>query len=515
MTPAASASSRTVELFTLVATILASSMAFIDGSALTIVQAILQRDFNADYTLIAWVINGYNLMLAALILVGGSLGDHYGRRRIFMIGIGIFTAASLACALAPSVGFLIVARIIQGIGGALMIPGSLALISAIFPQERRGSAIGIWSSFGALMVIAAPVLGGLFAAADNWRGVFFINLPIALLSLAALTRVPESRNEHMARQLDIPGALLVTLGLAGITYGFTEAPVQGWSQSLVVASLVVGIAALVAFVFVEARSAAPMMPLRLFRVPAFSGTNLLTLCLYAGLALISTFMPLNLLEIQRYPPEIASLTLLPLALSLVLLSTVSGRLVTRVGARALLTVGPIVAGIGMFLLGIPGLTGGAGDYWTTYFPGLLLLGIGMGFTVAPLTTTVMNAAPTEMSGTASGINNAVSRAAGVLAIAIFTAVALTTFASGVRTAAASLPLSDADRIALDAESAKLANARAPLSLSAEEQTAVNEVLRETFVGTFRVIAWGAAALALLGGVMGWAFVGKPNQQRRE
>ncbi len=504
----ASASSRIVERFTLIATILASSMAFIDGSALTIVQAIMQRDFNADYTLVAWVINGYNLMLAALILVGGSLGDHYGRKRVFMVGIGVFTAASLACALAPDVGFLIVARIVQGIGGALMIPGSLSLISAVFPAERRGAAIGIWSSAGALMVIAAPILGGLFASADNWRGVFYINLPIALIALVALTRVPESRSQGMAKSLDIPGALLVTLGLAGITYGFTEAPVQGWSQPLVVASLVVGVAALIAFVWVEARSPAPMMPLRLFRVPAFAGTNLLTLFLYAGLALIGTFTPLNLIEIQRYPPEVASLSLLPLALSLIILSSFMGGLVARVGARPLLTIGPAIAGVGMFLLGVPEVTGGAGEYWTTFFPGSLLLGIGMGITVAPLTTTVMNSAPSEMSGTASGINNAVSRAAGVLAIAIFTALALATFAGAVSSRTADLAISEDAQAQISEESAKLANARAPESLSADEQIVVNDAFRLSFVDSYRLIAWGSAALAFLGAAMGWVFVGK-------
>jgi EmrB/QacA subfamily drug resistance transporter len=508
MTASASTPARLAETFTLIATILASSMAFIDGSALTIVQAIMQRDFNADYTLVAWVINGYNLMLAALILVGGSLGDHYGRKRVFMIGIGVFTAASLACALAPDVGFLIVARIAQGIGGALMIPGSLALISAVFPSERRGGAIGIWSSAGALMVIAAPILGGLFASANNWRGVFFINLPIALIALLALTRVPESRSEGMAKSLDIPGALLVTLGLAGITYGFTEAPVQGWGQPLVVGSLGVGIAALIAFVVVEARSAAPMMPLRLFRVPAFAGTNLLTLFLYAGLALISTFLPLNLIEIQRYPPEVVSLTLLPLALSLIILSTLMGRIMGRVGARPLLTVGPAIAGIGMFLLGVPLITAGVSDYWTTYFPGALLLGIGMGITVAPLTTTVMNSAPTAMSGTASGINNAVSRAAGVLAIAIFTALALTTFAGGVTARTAELSLNDDARAQISEESAKLANARAPETLTADEQIIVNDAFRASFADTFRTIAWGSAVLAGLGALMGWVLVGR-------
>ncbi|MDX2138177.1 MAG: MFS transporter [Chloroflexota bacterium] len=503
---AASPAARSIETWTLVATILASSMAFIDGSALSIVQSILQRDFNADYNLIAWVINGYNLMLAALILVGGSLGDQYGRKRIFLIGIVIFTAASLACGLAPTIELLIIARIVQGIGGALMVPGSLALITAVFPSERHGAAIGTWSAAGALMVIVGPVLGGQFAAADFWRGVFFINLPIALVALYGLTRVPESRDNTLTGSLDIPGALLATLGLAGITYGFTEAPSQGWTQPVVLIALVGGIAALVAFVIVEARSREPMMPLRLFRSRTFSGTNLLTLFLYAGLTLVSVFAPLNLLEIQNYPPEIASLALLPLAISLIILSRVTGGLVGRIGARWMLTIGPIIAGIGMFLLGVPGITSGAGEYWTTFFPGSLLLGIGMGITVAPLTTAVMGSAPTEMSGTASGINNAVSRAAGVLAIAIFTALALTVFNNGVQSRVAPLNLSADVQAQLANESAKLANAGVPDSIPAADQPAVADAQQWAFVETFRMIMWSAAGLAFLSAIMAFVLV---------
>lgn len=509
----ADTSSRKVETFTLIATVLASAMAFIDGSALSVVQTILQRDFNAEYTLIAWVVNGYNLMLAALILVGGSLGDHYGRKRIFANGIILFALASVACGFAPSIEFLIVARIAQGIGGALMIPGSLALITAVFAPERRGAAIGTWSALGSLMVIVGPILGGQFAAVDNWRGVFFINLPIAAIALFALTRVPESRDTDLKGSIDIPGALLATLGLAGVTYGFTEVPSQGWGQPLILISLIGGIAALVAFVVYEARAREPMMPLHLFKSRAFSGTNLLTLFLYAGLALVTQFLPPNLMEIQGYPPETAAAAILPLALSLILLSRVTGGLVNRLGARTMLTAGPAIAGVGMFLLGVPGITDGVGDYWTTYFPGSLLLGIGMGITVAPLTTTVMNSAPRSASGTASGINNAVSRTAGVLGIAIFTALALTTFGSSIASRSAALNLSPDAQAALTAEAGKLANAAVPDSIPPNAQAAAGEALDLAYVDAFRLIMWGAAGLAGLGALCAFVLVREDKAKR--
>jgi EmrB/QacA subfamily drug resistance transporter len=491
--------------WTLIATILASAMAFIDSSALSIVQPALQSDFGVNYNLIAWVINGYNLMLAALILVGGSLGDLYGRRRIFTTGIIVFAVASLACGFAPSIELLIAGRVAQGIGGALMIPGSLAIITAVFPPAERGPAIGTWSAVGALTVLVGPVLGGVFASLGFWRGVFFINLPLAALALYGLRYVPETRDSQ-ARQLDIPGALLAIAGLAGLTYGFTEAPVQGWNQPLILVMLLGGALALILFIVVEARSHMPMVPLRLFRSPAFSGTNLLTFFLYGGLALIPTFLPLNLIRIQNYPPEIAGPALLPLGISLFILSRFAGGMVNRVGARALLTVGPAVAGLGMFWFGVPGLTAGPGEYWTTYFIGALLLGIGMGITVAPLTTTVMNSAPADVSGTASGINNAVSRIAGVLAIAVFTAAALTAFSDNLQARAAGLELTESVRTELRVQAAKLAEAAVPAGLADDVQPLVSEAIKLGFIDTFRLVAWGAAGLAWLGAACAWVMV---------
>jgi EmrB/QacA subfamily drug resistance transporter len=494
-----------VERWTLAAAILGSGMAFIDGAALSIVQLTLQSDFAANYNLIAWVVNGYNLMLAALILVGGSLGDIYGRKRIFSFGIILFAGASLACGAAPTIELLIAARIIQGIGGALMVPGSLSLISSVFPPDRRGTAIGLWSMFGALMVILGPLLGGQFAALNFWRGVFFINLPIAAIALYGLRHIPETRDLN-ARRLDLPGAALITLALAGITYGFTEAPAQGFGSPLVLITLIGGIAALIAFIIVESRTAQPMVPLGLFRSRMFVGTNLLTFFLYSGMGVLPVFFSLNLLRAQAYSPQMAALALLPLALAIVALSRIMGGLVARVGARPLLTIGPAIAGLGFFLFSLPGITEGEGAYLTTYFPAVLIFGIGMGITVAPLSTSVMNSAPSASSGTASGINNAVSRTAGVLAVAIFSALAVGVFGSALVTAAAPLNLEPATLDALRAEAPRLADAAVPESVPVVLQGAADLAIRGAFVEVFRVVAWGAALMAWLGALAALLFV---------
>lgn len=488
----------------LFATILASSMAFIDSSALGVALPALQTDLNASGSDLLWIVNSYALVLAALILVGGALGDRLGRKRVFGIGIVIFAAASLLCGLAPNAGLLIAARALQGVGGALMVPGSLALISANFADAERGKAIGTWSALSTITTILGPGLGGVLAGAGLWRGVFFINLPLAAIALMALTRVPESRDEHATAPLDYPGALLATLGLAGLTYGLIEAPGRGWGDLLVVASLLVGVAALVGFVVVEARSTHPMMPLSLFRSRVFSGANLLTLFLYAALSGMLFFLPLNLVQVQGYPESLAGLASLPMALLLALLSRRTGALADRFGPRLPLTIGPAIAGAGFAAFAYPGLTGGPADYWTSFFPGLLLLGVGMAITVAPLTTAVMGAVDQEHAGVASGINNAVARAAGVLAVAVMGVLALLLFAGALdrQTAAAGLP--EPTRAALAAEADKLAGAMPPEDLAPAETTLAQRAVGLAFVDTFRILAWVGAGLAWLSAAL--AFV---------
>jgi EmrB/QacA subfamily drug resistance transporter len=482
-------------------------MAFIDSSALDVISPTLQSELHMTATELLWVINAYTLMLSALILIGGSLGDHYGRKRVFMLGIGIFTAASVICGLTSSVPLLIGARAVQGIGGALMVPGSLAILSASFPPDRRGKAIGTWSTFSTLTVLLGPALGGWLASIGLWRGVFFINVPLAAIALIVLARkVPESRDETISKQLDYVGAMLVTLGLAGITYGFTEAPSYGFGAKRILFALIGGLVALGAFLIVETRSSHPMVPLRLFKSRTFSGTNALTLFLYAGLGAAPFFLLINLQKVQGYPQQTAGFVLLPFGILLTVMSRWAGGLIDRMGARLPLTIGPAIAGIGFFMMALPGMTNGPNDYWTSYFPAVIVLGIGMGITVAPLTTAVMGAAPIESTGTASGINNAVARTARVLAIAILGAVALGYFNGALETRASALNLPAPAQTQLRVEASKLANAVPPPDLDAATTANVQMAIRWSFIETFRLIALISAGMAWLSALLAWLMI---------
>jgi EmrB/QacA subfamily drug resistance transporter len=486
----------------LASTILASSMAFIDGSALNVALPAVQTALNASGALLLWVVNGYLLMLAALILVGGSLGDELGRKRVFMLGIALFMFASLLCGLAPTIEFLVAARVLEGIGGALMIPGSLAIISAFFPAGERGRAIGTWSAVTTIVTLAGPVLGGFLANAGLWRGVFLINLPVGLTALVVLySKVPESRGDHAGGKIDWVGALLAVVGLAGLTYGILSAPDDGFQSPNVFASLAVGSAALVAFVIVEAQSAHPMMPLGLFRSHTFSGTNLLTLFLYGALNVGPFFLSLNLVQVQGYNLAVAGFAFTPFVFILTALSRWAGGLTDRYGARLPLVIGPALAGLGFLLMSFAGLTAGVTQYWTTFFPGIATLGIGMGITVAPLSTGVMNAVATDLAGTASGINNAVARTAGALAIAIVGAIALVVFANALQVRTSAVDLSSGTRTALEAEASKLGAAAVPAATNPASAPAVASAIKMAFVDTFNFVMVVCAALAWLGALI--------------
>ncbi|MBK9125924.1 MAG: MFS transporter [Chloroflexi bacterium] len=495
--------------YVLLATILGSSMAFIDGSALNVVLSVLQVDLGASGAQLVWVVNAYLLMLASLILIGGSLGDNYGRNRVFGAGIAIFAGASVACGLAPSAGVLIAARAVQGIGGALMVPGSLAIITANFHGDSRGPAIGIWSSFSTITTVGGPVLGGLLGDVGLWRGVFFINVPLALVALWALRRVPETRSEDASGQIDIPGAACVTLGLAGLTYGLVTlgdlGPQAGLRDPGVIGALIVGVAALIAFVVIERRVAHPMVDLTLFRSRAFSGANLMTAFLYGALSGGLLFLPLNLIQVQGYGPGQAGLVMLPFAGLLAILSPWAGRWGARVGPRVPLTIGPALVALGFVALALPGITAGASEYWTTYLPGIVLLGAGMGITVAPLTSTVMGAVPERNAGIASGINNAVTRSSQALMTGVFGAVALVLFASTLQTnAAAVLPPAAAD--ALVAGAGDLAATAIPDSLSPELAEVAQNAIHESFVQVFQVLMVVCAGLCFASAVFSAAIL---------
>ena len=477
----------------LVGTIIGSGMAFIDSTVTNVALPALQQDLNATAVDAQWIVESYALLLAALILVGGSLGDHYGRRKIYALGIALFALASVACGLAMSPGQLITARAVQGIGGALLVPGSLAIISASFEGERRGKAIGTWSGFSGITAALGPILGGYLVENVSWRAAFLINVPLAVVVLYVVFRhVPESRDPD-ARKLDFPGAFLATLALGGIVYGLIESSNRGFDDPLVLGALLLGVAALVAFVLVERRSPEPMMPLSLFKSRNFSGANLLTLLLYAGLGGSLYFFPFVLIQVHGYSATAAGSAFLPFIVITFLMSRWAGGLVTRYGAKLPLVIGPSIAAVGFVLFAVPGTVG---SYWTTFFPAVVVQGLGMSLVIAPLTTTALNSVEGRHSGLASGVNNAVSRTAGLLSIAVLGIFVFASFSSSLDSRTESVDLTQEQRAALEFEKVDLGGAEAPEGVDAGTAASIERAVDESFVGAFRLSMYIAAGLAV-------------------
>jgi EmrB/QacA subfamily drug resistance transporter len=400
-------------VWALAAAVVGSGMSFIDGTAVNVALPILQHDLGASAESVAWVVEGYTLFLSALMLIGGSLGDRFGRRRMYAIGIALFALASAACGLAATVDALIVARCVQGIGGALATPGSLALIAASYEGAARGRAIGTWSGASAVLSALGPVLGGTLVQAGSWRYVFLINVPLAAVVLAVLAfRVRESRDSSAVGGIDVTGAVLVTFGLGSLVYGLIR--LQRVSDAPGIAAVVAGTGALAAFVAIERRSAHPMVSLALFRSRTFTVANLYTFLLYATLGGGLYFIPFDLIDARGYAPAFAGAALLPFVAIVFPLSRFSGGLVARIGPRIPLAAGAALVGAAFVVFA---LAPRDAPYWTSFFPGAVLLGFGGAAFVAPLTTTVMSAIESSHAGMASGINNAVSRTAGLVAIA--------------------------------------------------------------------------------------------------
>jgi len=493
------------ERWVLAATILGSSMAFIDGTVVNVALPVMQPNLQATVTQMQWVVQAYALFLAALILVGGAMGDHLGRRKVFMAGVFVFTLASVWCGLAPDVNQLIIAQSIKGVGGAMLIPGSLAIISATFSQQQRGRAIGTWSAFTAITMALGPVLGGWLVENISWRAVFFVNLPIAVATLTlTLWHVPESRDEEVAdERLDWGGTLLAALGIGGLVFGLTESSRLGFQDPWLLLSIGLGLLFLIAFVWLESRLRFPMMPLGLFRSTNFSGTNLMTLLLYSALGGALFFFPFNLIQVQGYSPTAAGAALLPFILIMFLLSRWSGGLVERFGAKRPLVLGPVIVALGFALFTLPEV---GGAYWTTFFPAVMVLGLGMALSVAPLTTTVMNSVETHQAGVASGINNAISRLANLLGVAVLGIIMTVTFNLILDRRLAPLELTGNTRQAIDAQRENLAAAQIPPGIDSETQVALDRAINQAYVSGFRRVMLVAAALALASALSAWSMI---------
>ncbi len=497
--------SETYGKWVLTASISAAAMAFIDVSALHVALPTIQSDLNATAAQLLWILNSYALMLASLLLVSGALGDRLGRKRVFVFGIVVFGIASIGCGVASTSRMLIFMRTFQGVGAAIMVPGSLSLIIALFPSSTQGRAIGIWSAATALVSVAGPLLGGLLADAGLWRYLFYLNVPLGLLALGALTQVPESRDENANEQIDFYGAFLATVGLAGVTYGFLALPEleAGLQDPRAWLPLCIGIGSLIYFVYWQTRTDNPMVPMHLFRSRVFSATNIITFLLYGAMSVFSFFLSLNLVQIQGYEAREAGLAFLPFAILVVILSPWAGRMSDKYGPRTLLTYGPFLAAFGIIWVSLVGVTTGISQMWTTFFPGVLIFGVGISLTVAPLTASVMTALPNQYAGIASGVNNAVSRTAGVLAIAVMGGLAIVLFEQNLEHYVTDMPLAADERAELIKNANQMAETQIPDSIDGAQKSEIEMKIKLAFVDMNRITMQVCAALSVLSGLIAW------------
>jgi EmrB/QacA subfamily drug resistance transporter len=487
-------------------------MAFIDGTVVNVSLPALQANLNATVQDVQWVVESYALLLASLLLIGGSMGDRFGRRRVFSVGVSVFALASVACGASQSINQLIVARAVQGVGAALLVPGSLAIISASFNEERRGKAIGTWSGFTAITAAVGPILGGWLIDHVSWRAVFLINVPLAAVVLAiSILRVPESKGGGKQKHLDWPGAVLTAAGLGAVVYALIESSRLGFGSAMVLAAFIGGVAVLAAFFVVEARSPNAMLPLALFGSRNFSGANLLTLFLYAALSGGMFFIPLELIQVRGFSATAAGAAWLPFILIMFLLSRWSGGLVKNYGSKLPLVVGPIVAAFGFALF----IIRESGDsYWTSFFPAIVVVGLGMAISVAPLTTTVMSAVPDGYAGVASGVNNAVSRLAGLLGIAVFGVVILATFGGQLESSLAQLPINPEVRGSVFEQRARLAAVEVPAGVDDQTRMSLKSAINDSFRSGLRVVMAAASGLALASALSAFMMIGgKPSAKR--
>jgi EmrB/QacA subfamily drug resistance transporter len=483
----------------LVASILASSIANIDESIVNIALPAIETDLRTSAIVIQWIVNAYMLSLSALLLVGGATGDQFGRRRFFIVGVSIFAAASLWCGLAPNLTQLILARAVQGVGAAVLLPCSLALIGATFDETERGRAIGTWAAFSAVATAIAPLLGGWIVDHFSWRWIFLLNPLIALPTIwIAYYHVPESRDPDARPGLDWRGAILLLLGLGGLAYGFIASPISGWRDPVVLVSITGGLALLIGFVYAEHRSRTPILPLSLFQSRTFSAVNLLTLLLYGALNGVFFFLPFALIQVHGYPATLAGAAFLPFTIIMAALSRWAGGLLDRFGARLPLMIGPAIAALGM---GVIGLTVANGSY-SEFLVSIAILGFGMVVTAAPLTTAVIDAAPAHETGVASGVSDTVASVAGLLTIAILSAVALSILDHELSRNLQNPALSEGVKHAIQAARGQLVIEPALTNIHGADRANAESILKGSLAESIRWAMLIAAAMALGGAAAG-------------
>jgi EmrB/QacA subfamily drug resistance transporter len=481
----------------LAAAILGSGMALLDGTAVNVILPIVQRDLHAGAQFVQWVVEGYALFASALILVGGALGDVYGRRKMFVVGTSLFAAASIGCAMAQTVEELVIARCVQGVGAALLVPESLALISADFDPQSRGKAIGTWAAFSAISGAVGPVLGGLIAQNFSWRWVFLLNVPAGAVIVVLSSRwIRESRDASAGPHIDFTGAALATAGLGGLVYALIG--LQGVYNTVSLGIGMVSLVLLVLFVLYEKGARSPMMPLRFFRSRDFSAANAYTFLLYAGLGGSLFFVPFDLINVQNYTPVQAGAAMLPLTAIIFLFSRFSGALQTRFGPRAMLSSGAFVAAVGFVLFAI---AGEGKSYWVSFFPASAVLGIGAAIFVAPLTATVMNSLETAHAGVASGVNNAIARAGGLIAVAALGLVLSAVFYHAYDAQIGGAALAAQTRQALARDRARLLTGYVPGNIASADRLRVRAIVDNSFVGGFAWAMATSAGLALAAGAI--------------
>ncbi len=481
----------------LFATILASGMAFLDGSVVTIAIPSIQEKFHATITGIQWVVNGYSLLLCALILISGALGDRFGRKRIFSYGILLFVLASFLCSISQSITELGLFRAFQGIGGAMMVPGSLSIINSAFAQNVRGRAIGLWSGFAGGVSALGPFVGGYLVQYFGWQSIFYINIPLGILAfIIAIKCIPETKN-HESTKIDFIGALLIFLSLLGIAYGLISVSDYGWSNPLILASILFGVISFILFLYVEKKVKQPLVPFHIFKSSLVSGANIATLFLYFALSGVIFFLVLNFQQIQHYSPIYSGLGLLPTILLITFLSGPGGTIADKYGPRFSMIVGPLIVSIGMFLLILPS---DHANYFISFMPGLVLFGVGMALVIAPLTKSAL-AVKENYSGAASGVNNAVARIAGLLAVALLGAIIVFLFQQSLTKQITNSAIKRSDKTQIISQENKLAGIDLPKTFSKSEVTIAQTAINSSFIYGFRVIMSINAFLAFLSAVV--------------